>query len=197
MGMVNESMTSDPEEFVDTAVSGVIERLRALRMTLLDRENSFDPAFLLFAEELDRLRPRIRAFAEGVFEENPYQEQPLFRGIYFSSGEQSGEQSSAFLDSLPSLQNVETKLPGTRQVVSARLLFQGPDPRPQFIYPIIEFLKWKLLTRNMGMLVWLLLLFFVCGLFSMSFLGNRRALDDLFTAFPNHLSSLKRLMNVL
>ncbi|ACS78502.1 type VI secretion protein IcmF/TssM N-terminal domain-containing protein [Maridesulfovibrio salexigens] len=185
MGMVNESMTSDPEEFVDTAVSGVIERLRALRMTLLDRENSFDPAFLLFAEELDRLRPRIRAFADGVFEENPYQEQPLFRGIYFSSGEQSGEQSSAFLDSLPSLQNVETKLPGTRQGLFLHDFFSKVLTRDRNLFtPIIEFLKWKLLTRNMGMLVWLLLLFFVCGLFSMSFLGNRRALDDLFTAFP-------------
>ncbi|TIH15867.1 hypothetical protein D0S45_09810 [Marinifilum sp. JC120] len=185
MGMVNESVVSDPEEFVDSAVSGVIERLRDLRVTLLERENRFDPAFLLFADELDRLRPRIRAFADGVFEENPYQEQPLFRGIYFSSGEQSGEQSSAFLDSLPSLQNVQTKLPGTRQGLFLHDFFSKVLTRDRNLFtPIIEFLKWKLLTRNLGMFVWLLLLFFVCGLFSMSFLGNRRALDDLFTAFP-------------
>ncbi|WP_419784488.1 type VI secretion protein IcmF/TssM N-terminal domain-containing protein [Maridesulfovibrio sp.] len=185
MGMANEDMLSDPEQFVDKAVSGVIERLRELRMTLLDRENSFDPAFLLFADELDRLRPRIRAFADGVFEENPYQEQPLFRGIYFSSGEQSGEQSSVFLDSLPSLQNVQTKLPGTRQGLFLHDFFSKVLTRDRNLFtPIIEFLKWKLLTRNLGMLVWLLLLFVVCGLFSMSFWGNRSVLNDLFTAFP-------------
>ncbi|WP_320006563.1 type VI secretion protein IcmF/TssM N-terminal domain-containing protein [Maridesulfovibrio sp.] len=185
MGMVNEAMIPDPEQFVDNAVSGVIERLRELRMTLLDRENSFDPAFLLFAEELDRLRPRIRAFADGVFEENPYQEQPLFRGIYFSSGEQSGEQSSVFLDSLPSLRNVEKKLPGTRQGLFLHDFFSKVLTRDRNLFtPILEFLKWKLLTRNMGMLVWLLMLFVVCGLFSMSFWGNRSVLNDLFTAFP-------------
>ena len=96
MGVINESGLSDPEEFVDSAVTGVVERLRELRVSLLDRDNRFDPAFLLFSEELERLRPRIRAFANGVFEENPYQEQPLFRGIHFSSGEQSGEQNSEF-----------------------------------------------------------------------------------------------------
>lgn len=185
MGVVNESGISDPEEFVDNAIAGVVERLRELRVTLLDRENRFDPAFLLFADELERLRPRMRAFADGVFEENPYQEQPLFRGIYFSSGEQSGEQHSVFLESLLSLQNVETKLPGTRQGLFLHDFFSKVLTRDRNLFtPIIEFLKWKLLTRNLGMFVWLLLLFFVCGLFSMSFLGNRRALDDLFTAFP-------------
>ncbi|WP_319777033.1 type VI secretion protein IcmF/TssM N-terminal domain-containing protein [Maridesulfovibrio sp.] len=185
MGMVNETEVSDPEEFVNIAVTGVIERLRELRVNLLERDNRFDPAFLLFADELDRLRPRISAFADGVFEDNPYQEQPFFRGIYFSSGEQSGEQSSAFLDSLPSLENVQKKLPGTRQGLFLHDFFSKVLTRDRNLFtPIIEFLKWKLLTRNLGMLVWLLLLFFICGLFSMSFLGNRRALRDLFTAFP-------------
>ncbi|WP_432738113.1 type VI secretion protein IcmF/TssM N-terminal domain-containing protein [Maridesulfovibrio sp. FT414] len=185
MGMVNEAVVEDPEVFVDAAVSGVIERLRSLRVTLLDRETRFDPAFLLFADELNRLRPRIRSFVSGVFEDNPYQEQPLFRGVFFSSGEQSGEQSSAFLDSLPSLKSVEKKLPGTRQGLFLHDFFSKVLPRDRNLFtPIIEFLKWKLLTRNLGMAVWLLLLFFVCGLFSMSFIGNRRALDNLFTAFP-------------
>ncbi|WP_319762543.1 type VI secretion protein IcmF/TssM N-terminal domain-containing protein [Maridesulfovibrio sp.] len=185
MGVINESGLSDPEEFVDSAVTGVVERLRELRVSLLDRDNRFDPAFLLFSEELERLRPRIRAFANGVFEENPYQEQPLFRGIHFSSGEQSGEQNSEFLDSLPSLQNVEKKLPGTRHGLFLHDFFSKVLPRDRNLFtPILEFLKWKLLTRNLGMLVWLLMLFFICGMFSMSFLGNRRALDDLFTAFP-------------
>lgn len=185
MGMVNESILSDPEEFVDSAVNGVIERLRGLRVTLLDRESSFDPAFLLFADELERIRPRIRAFAAGAFEDNPYQEQPLFRGMFFSSGEQSGEQSSAFLDSLPSLQSVEKKLPGTRQGLFLHDFFSKVLPRDRNLFtPIVEFLKWKLLTRNLGMTVWLLFLLFVCGLLSLSFIGNRRAMDNLYTAFP-------------
>ena len=185
MGMVNENMISDPEEFVDAAVNGVIERLRGLRVTLLERESHFDPAFLLFADELERLKPRIRSFAAGAFEENPYQEQPLLRGMFFSSGEQTGEQSSAFLDSLPSLQSVEKKLPGTRRGLFLHDFFSKVLPRDRNLFtPIIEFLKWKLLTRNLGMAFWLLFLLVLCGMVSLSFIGNRRAMDDLYASFP-------------
>ncbi len=90
MGLVNESINSDPEEFVEKAVSSLTERLRELRLLLIDGKSHFDPAFLLFAAELDRLSIKLKAFAAGAFEDNPYQEQPLFRGMFFSSGEQSG-----------------------------------------------------------------------------------------------------------
>ncbi len=185
MGLVNETMMADPEEFVDKAILSVTERLRELRLLLLDSSSRFDPAFLLFSEELDRLRPRIKAFAVGAFEDNPYQELPLFRGMFFSSGEQTGEQSSEFISGLSSLKNVEKKLPKTARGLFLHDFFSKILPRDRNLFtPILEFLKWKLLTRNMGMGVWLLILFFLSGLFSLSYIANQRAMNDLFVAFP-------------
>lgn len=185
MGLVNEAMRSDPEEFVDKAVSSVTERLRELRLLLLDGEREFDPAFLLFSDELARLKPRLKAFAVGAFEHNPYRETPLFRGMFFSSGEQAGELQSKFLTGLPSLANVEKTLPGTQSGLFLHDFFSKVLPRDRNLFtPILEYLKWKLFTRNLGMAAWLLGLFFVCGLMSLSYMGNLRAMNNLFDAFP-------------
>lgn len=185
MGLVNETLVTDPEEFVDNTIRSVTERLRELRLLMLDSQSRFDPAFLIFSDELERLRPRIKAFAIGAFEHNPYQELPLFRGMFFSSGEQTGELNSEFLSGLSSLEGVEKKLPGTRKGLFLHDFFSKVLPRDRNLFtPILEFLKWKLLSRNLGMTVWLSALFIVCGMFSLSYMFNQRAMDELFTAFP-------------
>ncbi len=185
MGLVNESINSDPEEFVEKAVSSLTERLRELRLLLIDGKSHFDPAFLLFAAELDRLSIKLKAFAAGAFEDNPYQEQPLFRGMFFSSGEQSGTQSSEFLSGLASLKDIEPDLPDTAKGIFLHDFFSKVLPQDRNLFtPIMEFLKWKLFTRNLGMAGWLLLLFFVCGLFSLSYISNKQAMNELFSAFP-------------
>ncbi|MGL1862942.1 MAG: hypothetical protein OCC46_10520 [Pseudodesulfovibrio sp.] len=185
MGLVNEAMMADPEDFVDKVILSVTDRLRELRLLLLDGASQFDPAFLLFSDELERLRPRLKAFSMGTFEDNPYQEAPLYRGLFFSSGEQTGEFSSEFLSDLSSLAGVDKRLPNTAQGLFLHDFFSKVLPRDRNLFtPILEFLKWKLLTRNLGMAAWLLGLFFACGLLSLSYLGNVRAMDQLFKDFP-------------
>lgn len=185
MGLVNEAMLAAPESFVEKVVRSVTERLRELRLLLLDGSSHFDPAFLLFSDELDRLLPRLKAFARGAFEENPYQESPLFRGMFFSSGEQAGELQSEFLSGLASLGGINRHLPGTTRGLFLHDFFAKVLPRDRNLFtPILEFLRWKLLTRNLGMASWLLVLFLVSGLLSLSYIGNLRAMNDLFAAFP-------------
>lgn len=184
MGLINEADRDEPDDFVDKSLASVNERLRQLRLLLLDG-NRFDPAFLLFSEELERLKPRLKAFAEGAFEDNPYQESPLFRGLFFSSGEQSGLLQSEFLSGLPSLKSVGRRLPDTTRGVFLHDFFSKVLPRDRNLFtPILEFLKWKLLTRNLGMAAWLLFLFMVVGMLSLSYLGNLRALNDMYASFP-------------
>lgn len=186
MGLVNEAMLSDPVEFVGKAVSSVQERLRELRLLLPQHATHVDPSFLLFSDELERLAPKIKAFAEGAFEDNPYQEAPMLRGLFFSSGLQTGELTSDFFSGLESLKNIKKRLPGTTCGLFLHDFFAKVLPRDRNLFtPILEFLKWKLLTRNLGMAAWLLLLFFVSGLFSLSYLGNVRAMNGLFNAFPH------------
>ncbi len=186
MGMVNEDASADPQAFLKTAFARIMERLRVLRMTLLDRNKQVDPATLLVTEALLPLQPLLRSFVAGVFEENSYQEQPLFRGIFFSSSIQKGEQRSSLLETLPSLQRLATTLPGTKRGLFLHDFFSKVLVADRQLFtPILEFLKWKLLTRNLGMAVWLLFLFVVCALMSNSFFGNHRAISSVLTAFPS------------
>lgn len=43
-----------------------------------------------FPLEFEAVRDRLGRFVHGVFQPNPYQERPVFRGFYFSSGTQEG-----------------------------------------------------------------------------------------------------------
>ena len=185
MGYVNEYLVTDPEIFVDKAVFSLTERLHKLRLLLIDNTSKFDPAFLLFSNELDRISPRLKAFATGAFEDNPYTELPLFRGMFFSSGEQTGVQNSDFIAGLPSLKVVGKKNPAATRGIFLHDFFSKILPRDRYLFtPILEFLRWKLFTQNLGMAAWLLILFFVTGLLSLSYIGNQRAMNDLFVAFP-------------
>ncbi|PJA42652.1 MAG: hypothetical protein CO182_01435, partial [Lysobacterales bacterium CG_4_9_14_3_um_filter_62_6] len=39
----------------------------------------------LYTSGFDRIKQGLQCFVQGVFDENPYQETPLFRGLFFSS----------------------------------------------------------------------------------------------------------------
>lgn len=53
-----------------------------------DAQERHDAFF--FPEQLVALQPRMERFVEVLFRENPYQQPPVFRGFYFSSGTQEG-----------------------------------------------------------------------------------------------------------
>ena len=48
------------------------------------------PDLLFFPLQFQALRERLGRFVDGLFRENPYQEDPVFRGFYFTSGTQEG-----------------------------------------------------------------------------------------------------------
>ena len=110
MGHVNHEQNSDIGSFLHRSLLTISERLKNIRLLALQKSSSggltgetadaVDPRLLLFPEEFGRLEPGLTAFVRGAFEENPYQENPTFRGIYFSSGRQEGSPYSHFLKEL-------------------------------------------------------------------------------------------------
>lgn len=52
------------------------------------RGQALAPGVLSFPLEFATLKPALRSFLSTLFEENPYQFQPVFRGIYFTSAVQ-------------------------------------------------------------------------------------------------------------
>jgi type VI secretion system protein ImpL len=66
----------------------------ALATMTLHRGKPVSPAVLAFPLEFAGLKPVLRAFVATLFEDNPYQWRPVFRGFYFTSAVQAGESSS-------------------------------------------------------------------------------------------------------
>ncbi|TAK93965.1 MAG: type VI secretion system membrane subunit TssM, partial [Aquabacterium sp.] len=60
----------------------------------LHRGEQLPPGVLTFPLEFAALKPALRIFINTLFEENPYQFRPIFRGFYFTSAVQEGQSTS-------------------------------------------------------------------------------------------------------
>ena len=70
-----------------------LKELSVARLSV-GRGQAVPPGVLAFPLEFAALRPALRAFVATLFEDNPYQFRPVFRGFYFTSAVQQGESSS-------------------------------------------------------------------------------------------------------
>ncbi|OTG76568.1 type VI secretion protein [Acinetobacter sp. ANC 4169] len=66
--------------------------LKGLSTTHLSRRHSqnISPSVMTFPLEFKSLKPALKTFIGTLFEENPYQFKPVFRGFYFTSALQQG-----------------------------------------------------------------------------------------------------------
>ena len=96
MGHLNESLTNDCEEFLEETMHAVSERLKDIRLELINANKNINPGVIIFPNEFDMLHPGLQVFVEGAFKESTYQETPLLRGIFFSSGHQEKTPHPAF-----------------------------------------------------------------------------------------------------
>ena len=70
-----------------------LKEMSVARMSL-NRGGSLPPGVLTFPLEFAALKSPLRAFVATLFQDNPYQFPPVFRGFYFTSALQEGTASS-------------------------------------------------------------------------------------------------------
>lgn len=96
------------------------EGLKGLSTTHLSRRHSqnISPSVMTFPLEFKSLKPVLKTFIGTLFEDNPYQFKPVFRGFYFTSALQQGVIESPMTQQMvqnfqlsPSL-NSENPVPG-------------------------------------------------------------------------------------
>ncbi len=180
MGYVNQTLSTDAATVIAKAVATVGDRLRELRLLLLHRlqNRNAATAMLLFPEELEKLKEGLAAFAQTIFQENPYQETPLLRGIFFSSGRQEGTPFSHFLSALGLIQSRDV-LKGTNKGLFLHDFFARILPADRQLFrPTSHMQEWRRLTRNLGLTAWIAIVVAACGLLSYSFVKNLTALSD-------------------
>lgn len=180
MGFINQDMSPDVEGFVNRALGTIDERLRNLRLHLLHQPEAkgADPALLLFPEEFENLKQGLEIFMGGAFRENPYQETPLMRGLFFSSGRQEGHPHSNFSKTM-GLIGAEESLPGTNNGLFLHDFFAKILPRDRsLLAPTRKNIEWQALTGNLGLTSWIILVIAFCGLLSFSFVKNMKTIRD-------------------
>ena len=98
MGVVNREPSPDAAALAEHAMAATYERLRDLRLQLLHQPlfKEADPSLLLFPEEFKQLGQGLLTLVINAFGENPYQETPLLRGLFFGSARQHGAPHSHF-----------------------------------------------------------------------------------------------------
>lgn len=180
MGYLNQEMSPDVAGVIDKTMRSVGDQLRDMRLLLLQRitDRSAAADMLLFPEELENLKEKIGAFVGSAFQENPYQETPLLRGIFFSSGRQEGTPFSHFLNALGLIQAPDV-LKGTNIGLFLHDVFAKILPADRHLFrPTQHMQEWRKLTRNMGLTAWVAFMVALCGLLSYSFVKNLSALSD-------------------
>jgi type VI secretion system protein ImpL len=189
MGQLNSHQSRDVIGFLQQALATVEEKLRNLRLRLLGSQQTgaplpeSGPELLLFPLEFGNLKKNLQVFVESAFKENPYQETPLLRGIYFSSGRQEGTPYSHFLSALGLIKHQEV-LPGTNRGLFLHDLFATIMAGDRSLYaPTRKALAWHRLTRNIGVTAWAALVLALCGLLSFSFMKNLTTLRTVADTF--------------
>ena len=159
MGFVNEELSKDVAGFLDRVMAGIGERLRHLRLLLLNQPGTAAEAagYLIFPEEFEGLKKGLESFIRTAFQENPYQDTPILRGLYFCSGRQEGTPYSHFLGALGLIGEKEV-LPGTSRGLFLHDFFARILPKDKGIFtPTRRAIEWQIITRNLGLTSWVLL----------------------------------------
>jgi type VI secretion system protein ImpL len=185
MGAIKHDLSADVDAFQAQTVSTLVDRLRDFRLLLMHQSDSktADPGLLLFPEEFESVKGGLRYFMKGAFEENPYQETPLLRGLFFSSGRQEGSPYSHFLKELGLIEEKEV-LAGTNKGLFLHDFFARILPKDRKLFaPTQRALEWSRLTRSLGLTSWVAIGIAICGLLSYSFVKNMRTLREISQEF--------------
>jgi type VI secretion system protein ImpL len=196
MGYVNQDLSVDVGTFLDRAMNTLSDRLRNLRLILLHSggPGGTEPGLLLFPEEFGNLRRGLDPFMKAAFLANPYQETPILRGLFFSSGRQEGSPYSHFLNSL-GLVGERDVLPGTNRGLFLHDFYSKVLPRDKGLFaPTKRALEWQTLTRNLGLTTWVILGIVVCGLMSYSFVKNLRTVREASNEFARSPALQRELL---
>lgn len=128
MGYLNDATTSDVDAIIDTALDNVLDRLKEIRLLMMEQTDNPDESLLTLPKSMEAVRDGLHTFIRTALKGNAYQEAPHFRGLYFSSSvqEQNGEKvknglflHDFFTKILPSDRGSLVSLPSALRIKSA------------------------------------------------------------------------------
>lgn len=189
MGYTGSMEQGDQAEirFLDTALNDITERLKLLRMDMAVKGVDLGPQLLLFPEELQRLRSGLQRFLQACASNNPYLEQPLLRGLFFSSARQTGEQLPSALAHL--LGNAQDEQPVRDKGLFLHDFFERVLPADRWTFlPTVIVHHWRQVTRNLAIVTWISLFIAILVFVLLSYYQTRASLLEIERVYPQHVA---------
>ena len=138
------------------AFTQVMDNVNRLKLTLLAeyKQQEIHPLAMVFPDELARLEQSLVTWMSAVFEDNPYQENPVLKGMYFSSARQEGMPLSRIVSNLGFDDELHNQQP-TRLSLFLHDFFRQAVVRDKDIfYPTARSSKLQVLNQNLGVASW-------------------------------------------
>jgi type VI secretion system protein ImpL len=181
MGCLNDDDQKDMSVFANQALDEIVDKLKDIRLILANEDQVRDqhyiePEVLLFPDEFSRIRQGLIGFCKGAFKDNPFQELPLVRGIFFCSGQQVGRPISSQAGNLSQLGSQE--LPGTGNGFFLHDFFAKILPADRSLYaPTRSATEWHRLTQNLWLTGFVTAILVFCILLTHSWNENKAAIN--------------------
>lgn len=183
MGYINRNTKAHWDTLVEEAFESVSERISDASLLAIRGKGPLKPGTIVFREEFLTLKSGIIEFLKAVFGDNPYQETPMLRGIFFSSGRQDGPPASEFLDTAGFAPPVK-EAPAADRGMFLRDIFARILPGDRSLYTHThDFLRWRRITRSLGFTSWLFIWMALIGLLTFSFFHNVKTLNNFTNVF--------------
>lgn len=184
MGYVGKLRQGDGAEgdFVTVALAQVTERLKQLRLDMAVKGVELSSDALTFPSEIERLRPGLNEFLSASFGNNPYLEQPLLRGIFFSSGRNTGTAVPGMLRDL--LRPTASRTPRETGVF-LHDFFGSVLPRDRGMFLATQIVhRWRQVTRNLALVTWIAVVVAAFGFVLLSYVSTSNTLAQIERARP-------------
>jgi type VI secretion system protein ImpL len=181
MGFLNHDGQTDISVFVNQTLDILVDKLKDIRLILANEDqvrarHSIEPEVLLFPDEFSRMRRGLVSFCKGAFKDNPFQELPLVRGVYFCSGQQVGRPVSTCSGSPGQSRGKE--LPGTGNGFFLHDFFAKILPADRAMYaPTRRATEWHRLTQNLWLTGFVTIVLVFCILLTHSWNENKAAIN--------------------
>ena len=159
-----------------------LKELAVARMSL-HRGQVLPPGVLTFPLEFAALQPALHSFVASLFDDNPYQFQPVFRGLYFTSAIQEGSASNRASDRVAERFGLTPLTEQAKALAPADNSFFLKDLFSQVIFPDRHLVKQyasraKLRARGLTFAGAVGVLALSLAGWTWSYLGNRQLLEN-------------------
>lgn len=148
----------------------------------LHRGEQLPPGVLTFPLEFAALKSSLRTFITTLFEENPYQFRPIFRGFYFTSAVQEGQSTGRASERVAEQFALQLQ-PGTASKVYSQSGFFLKELFSKVIFADRQLVqqytsRQKLHLRYASFFAGVVLLGALLGTWTWSYLGNRQLVSN-------------------